>query len=230
MTVVCEVVFAAPHAPPDAALPNALAAIVARTGGTPPGLLTLDLYTPDDGAAHDPYVQDGRASGPLAMLAFASLDALDDAVNAPGFAAMLAASEPAILACTAMRRSNHAVAGEAAPAALAAKFSYVVRYHRPAADEGLFARHYVETHPPLLGRLPGIRNVMCYVPLPWRHAGGLPSIDYLVGNEVVFDHRDAFNHAMASPVRHALRAHAKEFPAYCGRNTHFAMHRARLFG
>lgn len=195
-----------------------------------PGLLSLDIYTPVIGGVHDPYVQDGPAPQQLAMLAFASLDALDCAVRSAPFGAGLSATKLAILSCTAMQRSDHVIAGEAAPTKLVAPFSYVVRYHRPAADEARFIRHYVETHPPLLGRLPHIRNVMCYVPLPWRDPAGHPSANYLIGNEVTFDHQEAFNAAMASPVRHELRAHYHALPPYSGRNTHFPMRRTRLLG
>jgi uncharacterized protein (TIGR02118 family) len=162
------------------------------------------------------------------VLAFPSLEALDRAARHPRFGAGLASIGIVVLSCTAMRRTDHAIAGADAPAALTAPFSYVVRYHRPAEDEELFVRHYVETHPPLLARLPGIRNVMCYLPLGWRHDGGASTADYMLGNEVVFDDIAAFNAAMASPVRHELRAHFRQFPAFSGNNTHFAMHRRRV--
>ena len=61
------------------------------------------------------------------------------------------------------------MAGTERPAPLTASFSYVVRYHRPVEDEAVFVRHYLDTHPSLLARLPRIRNVLCYVPLAWRH-------------------------------------------------------------
>lgn len=228
MTIVCEVAFAAAHTE-AAAAPHQVSPHLARHWSELPDLLTLDIYTPAADPVHDPYIDDGPAPLHLAMLAFASLDALDRAAHHPAFAAGLSAIET-VVSCTAMRRSDHPTAGETTAAMLAAPFSYVVRYHRPAADEALFVRHYIETHPPLLGHLPAIRNVMCYLPLPWRGPAAHPSADYLIGNEVVFDHRDAFNAAMESPVRHELRAHYHTFPAHSGRNTHFAMHRARLFG
>ncbi|MEZ5889158.1 MAG: EthD family reductase [Xanthobacteraceae bacterium] len=228
MTIVCEVAFAAAHTE-AAAAPHQVSPHLARHWSELPDLLTLDIYTPAADPVHDPYIDDGPAPLHLAMLAFASLDALDRAAHHPAFAAGLSAIET-VVSCTAMRRSDHPTAGETTAAMLAAPFSYVVRYHRPAADEALFVRHYIETHPPLLGHLPAIRNVMCYLPLLWRGPTAHPSADYLIGNEVVFDHRDAFNAAMKSPVRHELRAHYHTFPAHSGRNTHFAMHRARLFG
>ena len=105
-----------------------------------------------------------------------------------------------------------------------------MRYHRPADDEALFVRHYIETHPPLLARLPAIRNVMCYLPLAWKHAGGVPPADYMLGNEVVFDHMDHFNAAMATPLRHELRAQFRQFPSFSGRNSHYPMDRRRIVG
>lgn len=228
MTIVCEVAFVPAHADVGAA-PHQLGPHRARPWARLPGLLTLDLYRPVVGRVCDPYVNDGPASRQLLMLAFASLAALDRAARDPAFAAGLRALG-AVDSCTAMQRSDHPVGGETAPAPLAASFSYVVRYHRPAADEAAFVRHYIETHPPLLGHLPDIRNVMCFVPIAWREPGGLPSADYLIGNEVTFEHHEAFNAAMASPVRQELRAHFHTFPAYSGRNTHFAMQRTRLIG
>ena len=129
------------HVPPD----------LARHWKGLPDLLALDVYAPAAGPVHDRYVQDGPAPMYLAMLAFASLDALDRAVRNAASTAGLSALETAVFSCTAMRRSDHPIAGETAPAALVAPFSYVVRYHRPAADEALFVRHYIETQPPLLG-------------------------------------------------------------------------------
>jgi uncharacterized protein (TIGR02118 family) len=228
MTIVCEVVFSAPHA--SAAAAPQTAARLAHHWTTLPGLVALDFYAPAPDFVRDPYLRDEFAGGRLALLSFVSLDALDQAVHTASFAAGLSSFDCAALSCTAMQRSDHLVADETAPAAHTAPFSYVVRYHRPAADEAAFVKHYVEGHPPLLGRLPGVRNVICYVPLRWRCAGGPPSADYLIGNEVAFDHAEAFNAAMASAVRHELRAHYRTLPAFSGRDTHVAMRRTRLFG
>jgi uncharacterized protein (TIGR02118 family) len=105
----------------------------------------------------------------------------------------------------------------------------MVRYHRPAQDEATFIKNYVDTHPPTLGKLPGIRSVMCYFPQDL----GTPTLaaaDYMIGNEVAFDDVAAFNAAMQSPVRQELRRHFREFPSFRGRNTHFPMNRTRLAG
>ena len=221
MTIVCEIAFVAPRPAPPVVAPSV--ELIREWAGLPE-LLFLDLYTPVTGSATDPLVDDGAAPACLAKLGVPSLDVLDHVVRVERFGAALA---DGILTCTAMRRSEHAVAGAASP--LVAPFSYLVRYHRPAEDEAAFVRHYLDTHPLLLARLPRIRNVMCYVPLAWRHPAGFPGADYMLGNEVVFDHNEDFNAAMASPLRHELRAHFHQFPPFSGRNTHYPMDRRRLF-
>ena len=105
----------------------------------------------------------------------------------------------------------------------------MVRYHKPAEDEAAFIRNYVDTHPPTLGKLPGIRAVMCYFPQAIAAPGVQPA-DYMIGNEVAFDSVAAFNAAMQSPVRQELRRHFHEFPPFSGLNTHFPMNRTRLVG
>lgn len=223
MTVVCEIVFAVP-----AGTFPFVTAVGLRSLATLPGLAWLDLYAPTAEASHDPYAQEGAAPTHLAMLAFASSEALAQAAGVPGFAAGLSALSTT--SCTAMRCVPYPVVGETSAAPLEARFSYVVRYYRPADDEAAFVEHYLQGHPPLLGRLPGIRNVINYIPLPWRHPEGPPAADYMLGNEVVFADAAAFNAAMASPVRHELRAHYRSLPRFTGRDTHFAMDRTRLAG
>ena len=190
------------------------------------GLTTIDIYEPLSGGAHDPFNNDGAGPLFIAMLAFPSRDALATAVADPALTLSLG-GRPADLAWTgsAFERHFYPVGGKPAP--LAAPFSYVVRYHKPAEDEAAFIRNYVDTHPPTLATLPGIRSVMCYFPLPIA-APGVPPADYIIGNEVAFDSVAAFNTAMQSPVRQELRRHFHEFPPFSGRNTHFPMNRTRL--
>ena len=84
-------------------------------------------------------------------------------------------------------------------------------------------------HPPVLGKFPRIRNVMCYLPIAWTDPTGIASADYLLGNEVVFDSLEDLNAALASDVRHELREDYKSFPPFYGTNSHYAMRRQRLY-
>ena len=195
-----------------------------------PGLSALDFYRPIPEGAHDPFNNDGPGPLFIAMLAFASREALSEAIQSPEFALSLG-GRPAGLSLTgsSFERHFYPVADETEPGPLTAPFSYVVRYHKPAEDEAAFIKNYVDTHPPTLGKLPGIRSVMCYFPLPVA-VNGTAAADYIIGNEVVFDSIAAFNAAMQSPVRQELRRHFREFPPFTGRNTHFPMNRTRLAG
>ena len=196
-----------------------------------PGLSVFDLYVPAADRPKDPMVNDG--SGPLflMMLEFSNPVVLEQAARSHNFAAPLS-SLPACLALSAdaMERRCYPVAGEIAPMPLSAPFSYSVRYHRPAEDEDRFVNFYLTNHPPLLARLPNVRNVICYLPVRGFNPGGLPSADYMLGNEVVFDTIEAFNIAMASEQRRELRADFSRFPRFTGSNTHYPMSRTRLVG
>ncbi len=192
-----------------------------------PGLASFDVYTPAEGSARDPYNQDGGGPLMLVMLGFASRDRLAAALGK----LMLGPPPPTVAARgAAFERRFYPVAGEIKP--LSAPFSYVVRYHRPAEDEAAFVANYLATHPQTQGDLPGIRSIMCYLPLDdlRAKANGLAVADYMIGNEVVFDDIDSFNAAMASPVREELRAHFRAFPRFSGAVTHDPMTRRRLTG
>jgi len=110
--------------------------------------------------------------------------------------------------------------GDDAPVAL------VVHYYGPVDDAAAFASHYVAQHPPILARLPGVRDVLCYVPVAAAHEGR--SADpTVIRNEVRFDSMDALLASLRSPVLAELRADTKTFPRF-GRSTHYPMLRRRF--
>jgi hypothetical protein len=194
-----------------------------------PGLSALDLYQPVRGGTHDPFNSDGPGPLLMAMLQFPTKDKLEAGLSDPRFAQSIGKQPLGIaITGTSFERRFYPVAGAPNPGPLRAPFSYVVRYHHPAENAAEFVSHYVADHPPILGKLPEIRSVLCYLPLDQTAAAILPPADYMVGNEVVFDSPEAFNAAMASPVRFELRAHFKSFPPFTGRNTHYPMMRRQL--
>lgn len=203
-----------------------------------PRLAHFDLYTPAEGSARDPYTCDGAGPLMLLLLDFTSREALAAAIKNNRVASALGTLPDGIAATgAAFERRFYPVGDDTAPAPLKAPFSYVVRYHRPAADEAAFIANYLATHPVTQAKLPGIRAIMCFLPIDELQESGrdnaahnLAAADYLIGNEVVFDDIAAFNGAMASPVRQELRAHYHEFPRFTGANTHYPMTRSRLVG
>ena len=115
--------------------------------------------------------------------------------------------------------------GESAPQKRYAKISYAVRYSHPISDEKKFVEFYLTHHPQILANMPAIRNVLCYVPLDWDDPLGLPSSNYIVGNEVVFDSLKNLMAAQASDVRDRARDDMIANPVRPGPVTHFALQR-----
>jgi uncharacterized protein (TIGR02118 family) len=197
-----------------------------------PGVTHVDYYAPGR-AVTDPYLDDGP--GPLlqVQIGFRSVEDLEAALAGEtlrDFAVEMDGCPCVEIEAVhqAMRQEFFPVAGEDAPAPLTAPVSYVVRYHRPAEDEEAFRRHYTKHHPPILGKFSGIRNVVCYYPVAHDDPLGLPSANYMLGNEVVFDSFAALDASLNSPVRHELREDFRTFPPFTGRNTHYAMERRRI--
>lgn len=196
-----------------------------------PSLASLDLYTPAEGSARDPYNRDAAGPLMLLMIEFSRRDALAATLAAGRVTAALGALPPGIAATgVAFERRFYPVGQSKNPAPLTAPFSYVVRYQRQADDEAAFIANYLATHPVTQAKLPGIRSIMCYLPLDELRDRSLAAADTMIGNEVVFDDIEAFNAAMASPVRQELRAHFHEFPRFTGANTHYPMIRSRQIG
>jgi hypothetical protein len=194
-----------------------------------PGLTAVDLYQPLRGGTHDPFNNDGPGPLLMAMLQFPTREKLESGLVDPRLLQSFG-NAPAGVTITGTRfeRRFYPVTGETNPGPLRAPFSYVVRYHHPADNVEDFVSHYIADHPPILGKLPEIRSVLCYLPFDGGAVDVLPAADYMVGNEVVFDTPEAFNAAMASPVRLELRAHFKSFPKFTGKNTHYPMMRRQL--
>src|SRR5712671_6177729 len=201
---------------------------VAIPAWTPlPDLSAIDAYVMASSSTHDPFVDDGAGPLLLAMLHFNTAERMSHVIAALA-PSLKGLPQGAAITGTPFERRLYPVGGEAMPGPLTAPFSYVVRYHRPADDEAEFVSHYLADHPPLLAKLPEIRSVLCYLPLDMLAAPALPTANIMIGNEVAFDSPEAFNAAMASPVRAELRAHFRTFPKFTGRTTHYPMMRRRL--
>lgn len=123
------------------------------------------------------------------------------------------------------------VAGETIPAQRIAPVSFVVRYYGPMPDEEAFARFYLSNHPPILGKFPDIRNVLCYTPRDEKHLqrAEMPVSPVRFCNEVVFDDVGKLTRALGSDVLTELRADSRNFPPF-GHSTHHAMRRFILLG
>jgi len=172
----------------------------------PPSCRRALAYEPD--RVKDPYLDDGAPPRRVIQLYFDSLAGLEAA--APAIAGRWRAE--------AMSVHPFTVPQPAAP-----RCTYLVAYEGPAEDEKAWQAHYLAHHPPIMARLPGIRELEVSLPLEWRCPPHLERVRHMQRNKVAFDSREALEAALASPVRAEMRKDYAELPRFSGRVTHYAM-------
>ncbi len=106
--------------------------------------------------------------------------------------------------------------------------SFVVRYYGPVTNQAEFVEFYTKNHPPVLAKLPGIQNVLCYLPINYENVGEVPNDAIIIGNEVVFDDLETLVLALDSDAMPAIRADSEQFKSF-GYNSHHAMLRTLIF-
>src|SRR3954462_14283748 len=167
-------------------------------------------YRPD--RVRDPYLDDGTPPDCVVQLYFESLAALEAA----------GVQTPAGVGAEAMRVHRFAVP-EPWRHVPPRYCTYLVAYEGPADDESAWLAYYLEHHPPLMAKLPRIRELEIYTPVEWRGPAPLGPVRHLQRNKVVFDSAAALAAALDSPLRREMRADFAKFPPYRGRVTHYAM-------
>ncbi|MCC5986664.1 MAG: hypothetical protein JJT95_03215 [Pararhodobacter sp.] len=221
-TAACEIVITGLGTEARSAA-EALASALRAAGSDGPG--RIDIYLPAPESGNDPLKPRETAPDAIVIVEFDSRDALARAMLGGALGQAIGTlPEGAEVIATGFDRFYYPVPdspGTCAPAPI----SYVVRYHRPAEDEAAFRQLYIDSHPPVQAALPGIRAILCYLPLDDLAVPGVARGDYLIGNEVAFDAVADFNAAMLSPARHELRAHYDNFPPFSGRTSHVLMQR-----
>jgi hypothetical protein len=190
-----------------------------------PGLVRALVHTPAN--AHDPLLHDGQPPQLALQLYFDALLALEAAAGRAG--PLRALAERDALPTLASATVTHQVMAVRAysvldPARPAEPWcTYLVAYDGSAEDPHAWHADYLAHHPPLMARLPGIREVEVYTPvdcvnhLPWGQARCMQR------NKVAFDSPAALTAALASPVRREMRAHFEALPRFSGGVTHFPM-------
>jgi uncharacterized protein (TIGR02118 family) len=191
----------------------------------------IEAYSPQ--SADDPYLDLDSAISKLLIVQadFAAREQLQDAMaNSRVVDALAAMPGNGDFKVTAEAfTTRHFPLDDGSTPARRAPLSFVVRYYHPIENEQVFNAYYVGHHPPIMVKFPGVRNILCYLPVDWQDASGVtPSMSFL-GNELVFDSVEDLNTALASDVRHDLRADYRQFPPHEGNSTHHAMLRRVLF-
>jgi uncharacterized protein (TIGR02118 family) len=175
-----------------------------------PALQKLHVYTPDK--AHDPFLNDGVPPPLVLQFYFESLERIEASCDG--------ALQPLKGLCEVQAMQ---VLPFKVPEAKTPQCTYLVAYEGKAEDEKAWHAHYLAHHPPLMARLPGIRELEIYLPVEWRSAPGWRRAGCMQRNKVAFDSAAALSAALDSPVRKEMRADFKAFPAYSGRITHYPM-------
>lgn len=193
-----------------------------------PGLRRALVYTPE--RATDPHLDDGPPPPLAAQLYFSDIDALEDAIARDGHLQALAAPG-ALPSLAGARITQQAMlarvfavpdpAYRTAPGELPC--SYLVTYPGPAEDLNEWLSFYLTHHPELMAKLPGIRELEVLTRIDWCGFLPWPRANAMLRNRVAFDSAGALTAALASPVRHELRADYKLFPPFEGGNTHHPM-------
>lgn len=182
-----------------------------------PGLERTHLYTP--ASASDPYLDDGAPPALALECAFNSIATLESALAADGALAALFGDVPMVQQAMVLR---HFAVPSAPPGEICC--TYVVTYDGEADDPNGWHSHYLAHHPAIMARFPGIRGIMVASRLDWCSGVGWKRANALQRNRVVFDDAAALDAALASPVRHEMRADFRALPPFHGRVTHFPMH------
>jgi uncharacterized protein (TIGR02118 family) len=191
-----------------------------------PRLVEGHVMTPV--AAHDPhYAAELHTSPALVLqLEFAEIADLEQALRPHGYLQALA-HESLLPSLHGAGASHHAMLTRrypvAEPAAESAEdlLSYMVEYAGPAKDENAWHLFYVTGHPPLLAKFPGIRKIEIYTPAVVISALPFPVRPAMQRNKTAWDHAEAMNAAMTSPVRAALRKDFHNFPEFEGAAAHY---------
>ncbi|MCG6876754.1 MAG: hypothetical protein LJE97_16830 [Betaproteobacteria bacterium] len=193
-----------------------------------PGLRKALIYTPE--RATDPHLDDGPPPPLAAQLYFADIDALEDAVARDGHLqalavhGMLPSLAGARITQQAMLNRTFAVPDpvfRTAPGELPC--SYLVTYPGPAEDLNEWLAFYLAHHPAIMAKLPAIRELEVLTRIDWCGFLPWPRANAMLRNRVAFDSPGALTAALASSVRHELRADYKLFPPFRGGNTHHPM-------
>jgi uncharacterized protein (TIGR02118 family) len=172
------------------------------------------IYTPV--SAFDPYLDDGRAPPMVLQLYFDRLQELED------WAARLA---QLVRSCDAQAMAvRHYRAPDPDIRSPDDKWcTYLVTYEGPAQDEAAWHAHYLAHHPPIMLRLPGLRELEIYARVDWVCPAGWRRVNFMQRNKVAFDSPGALTAALGSPVRAEMRADYAKLPAFSGAVTHYAM-------
>jgi len=181
------------------------------------------VHTP--ATAHDPFLHDGAPPVLALQLYYADVADLEAAVARGGPLGACVANIPALAAASVTHEAmlvrrfpvpEPAIAGEP-------WCTYLVAYDGPAEDPNAWHAHYLEHHPTIMARFPGLRELELYTGIDWVGFAPGERMRHLQRNKVAFDSPQALTAALESPLRAEMREDYRRFPKFGGKVTHFPM-------
>jgi hypothetical protein len=209
----------------DATTEAALADFLRAT----PGAGEILIHT--SASTHDPYLDDCPPPSLALQIYFDDIAALEAACAAHGHLQALPALLPSPAAAT-----QQAMLARAFPVPDASfrtpedarPCTYLVAYEGQAENLNAWLDYYITSHPPIMARFPGIRQIEICTRIDWITHLPFPTVSHMQRNKVVFDDQAGLTAALNSPVRHEMRADFAHFPPFSGPNSHYPMHTRKV--
>ncbi|MCK9917675.1 hypothetical protein MXD81_51910 [Microbacteriaceae bacterium K1510] len=188
------------------------------------------VFTPTDTKTEHYFPDDPPAPALALQLQFDVLEDLEAVLRRDGALQALAAPD-ALPSLAGARVTHQAMTTRSFPvdeprgAAVspALSCSYLVHYPGAADDLNAWLAHYIDHHPAIMRKFPGVRAIEIYTRVDW--VGFMPwqRVDHMQRNKLVFDDPSALTAALFSPVIAEMRADFARFPKFTGGNVHFPM-------
>ena len=190
-----------------------------------PGLTRARVHTPS--SAIHPYIEEGPPPALVLQLYFPDLPALEANLSRNGHLHILnSRTEFPVLSSVRIAEQAMLVRPFTVPEFAPDRdpqCTYLVSYEGEADDLNAWHAHYLESHTRHVAMLPGLRELEVYTRVDWVSGQPWSRLNYMQRNNVAFDDAEAFEAALRSPVRQAIRADFKSFPAFTGPSRHHAM-------
>ncbi|MGI4855724.1 MAG: ethyl tert-butyl ether degradation protein EthD [Janthinobacterium lividum] len=237
---ICLFIVAASTRELDAATANQFAAALSARADAIAGLRRMVVHVGLTGGITDPYLHQAASPRFALQLYFDEMALLEASLKEGGplrewlDPAQFAAAAECEFTQQVMAVRHFSVpepraagqadaAGGSAPAPETTRCTYLVSYEGEAENYDAWLGHYVDHHPVIMARFPGIREIEIYTRMDYRSALPAARSRAMQRNKVVFDSPEALSRALTSPVRHEMRDDFKKFPPFIGENFHFPM-------
>lgn len=187
------------------------------------GLTKAYIYQPAE--ASDLYTDDGTGPEFAFQLYFERIEDLEAPLGPTGALRALADALPSLAGMHATQQAmlNRTFPVEQEGPLSPQACSYLVHYPGPAEDLNVWLSHYLQNHPGIMARFPGIREIEILTRIDWIDAMPWQRVDPMQRNRVMFDSAEALTAALHSPVRHEMRADFSQFPNFVGGSFHYPM-------